>query len=514
MSWGQAGALVGAVLLVGAVVIATIVLTRPARDSDAQPQQVAMSPAPTVADPGEPARQQREKQRPEFIRLMIAAGTALSAQRYENAVEAYSAALKLFPEDADAQRGLTEARAGLEARSRQARDEENRRAGFARFMDQGKEAMTAKQYAAAVRAFQQAIQLQPADQTAADSLREAQTALSGDEAQKQKQAEYQTHMDAGQAAAVAGRYADALREYVAALRIMPNDAAALQGQRLAERQLDLMQDQKQRKADFARLLDQAGAALRNRRYQEAIDAYTAALKLFRDDETAKRGLAEAQQGLNLQAVEVARQLALGDAAMRSGRYVDAVRAYREAARLAPGNALAAQGLLNAQAALDSLRTNQGAYWQLINRGAAAMAAQRYADAIQAYTSALQLVPNDPVALQGLRDARAALGLPLVLVDDFARALERGLADLEQQHFREAIRHLKRALELQPDSVPAARALRQARYGEAMADGRSAMKDHRYAEAVRSFEKALVQVPDDPAATQALAKARRLVQAGK
>jgi tetratricopeptide (TPR) repeat protein len=517
LSRGLGTALIGAVLLVGAGIITAIVLTRtPSSEPNTVPVHVERpTPATAVPDPGDKVRDEREKHRPEYVRLMIEAGIAANARRYEDAIRAYDAALKRFPDDAEAQRGLREARVGLAALSRQKGDADRRRAGFVRFMEQGKEAMTAKQYAGAVRAFQQAVQLQPDDEAAARALTEAQTALAAEETHQQKLAEYHSHMNAGQAAAVAGSYADALREYLAALRLMPGDPAALEGQRLAERRLAAIQDDNKRKAEFARLVDQAGASLRNQRFQDAIDNYTAALKLFKDDPAARRGLAEAQQGLNNLNAEVTRHVALGTAAMRSARFADAILAFREALRLAPTSAVAAKGLQDAQTALAAAQTTQAAYLQFMAQGAAALRTLRFADAIQAYTAALQVMPNDPDALQGLANARAGIavipnpGLLLPNAADFQRELQRGLADLCQQHFRDAIRHFKRALELQPDSVQAARGLRQARYGDAMADGQAALTARRYAAAVRSFEEALAQAPGDPAATTALRQARKL-----
>jgi tetratricopeptide (TPR) repeat protein len=471
---------------------------------------VEAPPQPKSApDEAETQRAEREKRRPEYLRRMIEAGTASNAQRYEDAARAYGEALNLFPDDADAQRGLNEARAALAARSRDKQQEDERRVGFTRFLEQGKEAMTAKEYAAAVRAFQQAVQIMPADDGVAKALTEAQTALATDQAQKQKLTDYQTHMAAGQAALAAGRYAEALRDYLAALRLMPGDAAALQGQRLAEGRLAALEDQEKTKAEFARLTDQAGTALRNQRFAEAIDGYNAALKLFKDDPAAARGLAEAQQGLNNLQAEFTRQLALGDAAMKTARYADAVLAFREAVRLNQANAVAAKALQDAQAALATIQTGQAAYLTLINQGAAALRTRRFADAVQAFTGALQLVPNDPDALQGLRDARAGLDRVALDQGDFDRELQRGRAELKQQHFKEAVRHFRHALRLRPEDPQAERGLRQARFGEAMADGRAALKARRYADAVRSFEEALRERPGDSTATAALRQARTL-----
>jgi cytochrome c-type biogenesis protein CcmH/NrfG len=512
---GMGLALIGAVVVVGAGIIVAIVLTRGGTAPEQDPPVVRLEappPQPTVPDDADKIRHDREKHRPDYLRLMIAGGTALNARRYDDAVTAYDDALKHFPDDAEALRKLGEAREGrlaLAAQTRHKDEQASRDAAFARSMDQGRDALAAGRFAVAVQAFQQALQLKPADASAAKGLAEAQTAAAAAQTDQKNLAAYQSHMTAGQAAAAAGRYADAIREYLAALQLRPGDAAAMQGRRLAETQLAALQDQEKRKIEFARLVDQGGAALRNQRFQEAIDSYSAALKLFKGDPTATQGLADAQQGLQALQLQLTQQLTLGDTAMRTGRYADAVVAYREALRLAPANALAVKGMQDAQAALDNLKTAQVAYLQFMTQGAAALRTQRFADAVQAYTAALRLVPNDPDALQGLRDAQAGLGGAAPVAIDFDRELQRGLVDLQQKRFGDAIKHFKRALKVRPDSPQALQGLSQARYGDAMSDGRAAMNARRYAEAVRSFEDALREMPGDFAATTALRQARAL-----
>ncbi len=54
-----------------------------------------------------------------------------------------------------------------------------------------------------------------------------------DTSEKKNLAEYKQHMDAAKAAMLAERYPDAVREFVAALRLMPNDLEAQQGQKQA-----------------------------------------------------------------------------------------------------------------------------------------------------------------------------------------------------------------------------------------------------------------------------------------
>src|SRR5262249_48885788 len=147
-------------------IIAAVVMTRggptpepvsPAPQVQAPPQQKSRA---AQADP----QREREKRRPDYLRCMGEGGIAAKSERFEDAARAYGEALKLFPDDPDAQRGLTEVRAALVTRSKDKKDKpevDQRQVGFTRFLEQGKEAMAAKQYAAAVRAFQQAVQLLP-----------------------------------------------------------------------------------------------------------------------------------------------------------------------------------------------------------------------------------------------------------------------------------------------------------------------------------------------------------------
>src|SRR5205085_9686002 len=67
---------------------------------------------------------------------------------------AYGAALKLFPSDPDALKGLVAARAAIASAGTSKDDAEKRRADLARLVKEGKAAMEAKQFALAVRLYE------------------------------------------------------------------------------------------------------------------------------------------------------------------------------------------------------------------------------------------------------------------------------------------------------------------------------------------------------------------------
>jgi cytochrome c-type biogenesis protein CcmH/NrfG len=363
----------------------------------------------------EAAKEKDEENRQSYRKLMIEGGTALAERRLADAAKAYQEALQLFPEDVEAAKGLGAARTAHEDQARVKKEEEKRQAEFARRMDQGKEAMKNRQFAAATQDFDSALRLIPEDAAAAKALREAREAADSQQAAQKKAADYESHMSAARAAMVGQRYADARNEFLAALQNKPEDPAALDGRKQAEKRLNELQEEAQRQADFNRFMDQGDRALRNRRYEEAERVYTKAAALLPRNLDARTGLREAQKGLEKMKQDYSRLMQQGDLAMQTLRFGDAVRAYGQAAKLFPDDAAAHDKLQTAQKALNDLSTAQANYNGLMLQGSAAMRLGRFSDATLAYAAALRLVPGDLDALAGLRSARAGMmaGPPLV-----------------------------------------------------------------------------------------------------
>jgi tetratricopeptide (TPR) repeat protein len=503
-----------ALLLGGGIVALALLLARdrgpPPRDDGQERLALRLAEEQKKLDE-ERAQLDEEKRRLELAGLLKHGDDALAKKRYEAAEKAYGDALKLFPADTDALQGLVAAKAALASASTAQDDAAKRRADLARLVKEGQAAMEGKQFALAVRLFESARQLSPADSEVIKALAEAQAAADADRGQKQKLAEYQSHMDAGRAALEAQRYPDAAREFQEAQRLIPADAQAGASLRLAEQRLQGLQaaaqDQQQRLAAFAALMDRSASALRAKRYEEAVQAANEAVKLFPSDARAKQAQADARQALRTARSQYNQLRTDADAALQAGRVNEAVRLYQQAAELFPEDEAAKKGLREARAAADTLGDAGAAYNRLMATGAAAMQGRRFADAVLAYTEALRLVPNDPLAAQGLRDAqaganrRARRGLAL------DRQLQAGAAAMQQKQYAEAIRAFKAALDLDPDNPAALDGLRQARYADAMTEGWKALNARRRQDAIRFFEEALKEKPGDPQATAALQQAK-------
>jgi tetratricopeptide (TPR) repeat protein len=449
----------------------------------------------------------------QFDQRMAQGDAAMAVKKYEEAQQAYRKALDIFPDDPKAKAALTDAKTSLEAAgsvaARDKEDREKREAEVQRLVKDGKEAASKKQYAAAVRAFEGARLLAPADAEITKALTDAQAALDADAAEKKKLDDYRKHMAAGKAALDAQQFADAVREYAAAQELFPGDPDSADGQKRAENSVAAIKDLEKRKEAHKDLLDRANAALKDRKYDEAVASLAAALKIFPDDKATEKALKAARLARNEAKQQYAGLMEQADAALQLRRFEEAHRLYSQAAEVLPNDPAAQRGMDMAANALNDLRAGQAAYARFITQAGDAMALRRFADAARLYREALRIAPGDVIATRGLRDAQLALGEKVVAVKQFEETLQAGTQALKARQWSDAIDAFQAVLKMAPGNPDAVAGLHKARYGKAMSDGQKALVARRAQDAIDAFQTALKEIPDDPFATAGLNQARAL-----
>ncbi|MCI0684279.1 MAG: tetratricopeptide repeat protein [Gemmataceae bacterium] len=505
---------IASILLVGGGVIAAIVFTRQPPPPAAPPVPVAVVKETVVKEtegtPPVDEKDNDDKRRQDFIRLMIEGGTSLNSQRFDEAVSAYTEAVKLSPDDADARQKLSEAQAGL-GKQRQAKlDDDKKRADALQLVKKGQGALDEKQYAAAVDLFKLAVDKNPSLAEATQGLIAARAALQRDQLDQKRIAEYEQLILAGKAAMKAGRYADAIRDFMSAQRVVPDDPIAQQFQREAEKQLDGLMNRAEKQKEFQRLLEQATTAMKAKSYEDAEKAYQRALRLFPNDATAQEGIEDAQKALKQTKTEYAAWMLRGNAAGQAGRFGEAALAFREATRLFPTDEAAARALRQAELAQE----NQNIYFRAMDAAGRAMSFKQYADAIVAYNEALRAAPGDFAALQGLRDAQQGFEADAGRRKEFERRATIGFQLLKSQRYADAAVELRAALKAMRHHPQAPTVDRQADYAEAMANATAAMNARRYGDAIGHFEAALREFPNDFAARNGRNRALQLNQKNK
>jgi tetratricopeptide (TPR) repeat protein len=395
--------------------------------------------------------------------------------------------------------------------TRDRQEKEKRQSEVQRLLTQAKEAMEKKQYAQAVRALEEAHQLAPDDEAIKKALDEAKAALEKDTAEQKRLSDYKKHIEAAQAALEAQRFTDAVREALAAQQAVPNDGDAVLIQKAAENRLAALQDYEKRVAAHKDLVERAAAAATAKRYADAIALYRSAQRLFPDDKNTLKGLRAARHALAKGREEYGQLMEQADAALAANRLEEANRLYKRAAEVLPGDPAAVRGQEATAGALGNLRDRRDAYSRFMTQGVDALRAQRFLRAARAFREALRVMPLDPDAVLGLRDAEAGLVRGGGLQGEFLRAMQTAAAFLGQRppQYADAIKAYTDALKILPDNPDALEGLHKAKYGQAMSNGQQALRDRHIQDAINAFEQALKEVPGDLNATAALRQARAL-----
>ncbi len=318
-----------------------------------------------------------------------------------------------------AQQARAEAQAAAQAAALKQKQADAQRAEqVQRSLTAGRAALKAGQFDAATKSFAEAQKLAPQDPGVGAAFRELdqarQTATAATE-KAARQANYQKALQAGQQALAAKRYDDAVKAFGDAGRLLPGDATAanlLNQARAAADAARAAQDaegrkraaEQQRQAEFNRLLAQGQAASAAKRHADAVKAYQAALKIRPGDPGATQALQQATAALNAASrpapppppppqpspqarAAYAGQMQAGAALDKQQKFADAAKAYQEALKFIPGDAAATYAVRMAQG-----RVHQGA--------------RRFPEAVREFQAALQVRPNDPTATDALNRARA------------------------------------------------------------------------------------------------------------
>jgi tetratricopeptide (TPR) repeat protein len=277
-------------------------------------------------------KKQREA---DYQKVLKAGKDLLAAKKYEDAIKSFKDAGKLLPDDRAWQDLLKQAE---DAKRKKGEEEELQQLVSAAEAD-----IKAGKLDDAAKAIANAKKIDPKDTgvvKAAQDLETARAALANDTAKKQRQADYEKAMKAGRDAMTAKKYDDAIRDFTDAAKLMPGDKDAgallkqaqqakadLQG--AAEAEAKKKQEEKDKKAEYAKLMDQGQSQLSARKYDDAAKSFSDALKLIPNDAKATASLKSA----NFQ-----QHMAEGQRLLNAKKFMDAANEFQEALKIIPDDA--------------------------------------------------------------------------------------------------------------------------------------------------------------------------------
>ena len=337
-----------------------------------------------------------------FENILISGYAALKAKNFDAADKAFRSASLVDPTNPQVVQGLKDVAAGRQAIT----DEKNRIANFNAAYIAGNKALQAKNYEGAIQSFQQALKIAPNEPNTVKLLQQAQQEQNS---AGKAQVAFKQAMDAGDKAMALKSFGVAIKMYTEATTLNPTDALARQRLQQAQQALaDANQQaaiaEQKRKGEYAGYLKLGDAAMAGKRFDEAINAYQGALKIYTKDPVALRGWQDATKALNSSKTKTPPP---------------------------------------------PIEPKQLTFEQVMQKAAGLEKEQKYGDAMKAYQDALKLRAKDADALAGMKK------------NQFANHVVTGQQYQSNGMFIEAVREFEASLRLQPNNVAVQKLLKQA-----------------------------------------------------
>src|SRR5665648_887016 len=309
-----------------------------------------------------------------------------------------------------------------------------------------------------------ASKIKPSDKFVKEKLKELASDLKNLGNEAKIQAEYDRFIALGDANVNSLKYNDAIQFYKGALKVKPNDPVAVSKIANAEKQLALANEKAKNDTEFNRLIAAGDANINLSKYADAISSFRQALEIRPGDSIALSRLADAEKQLAMAGdkakkdAELSRLIAAGDANVGQSKYAEAITNFKSALDVKPNDSIALVRLADAEKQLamagDKAKKDLE-FNRLITAGDANVGQSKYAEAITNFKSALDVKPNDSVALARLAEAEKQLALAGDKVKkdaEFNRLIAAGDANITQSKYVEALTLYKSALILKSNEV--------------------------------------------------------------
>lgn len=473
-----------------------------------------------------------QEQTPTYQSLIKSGDTEYAKNEYIKAKTYYQEALRLKPNDPTA-------KSKLDKTLQKIREENKKEEKFFEYIDKADDFYTDGDLNKALAEYNNALKLFPNDEYANGKKEEITNILKNE---KEKLDSFNEMVALGDNLLKNEKYAEAVLQYEAALKLYPNNIAVK----------DKYQDAKNKKeaydtkvSEYNNFKTQGLEFTLRKRYSEAIDAYQQALELFPNDKEIPSFITELQAKLDVSERYQAK-ITNADELYEDRSYVEAKTAYEEALTVIPDDSYAL-GMIDR---IDEI-INSPEYKQIQNdkakldrdfennmsKGENAEAASNYTLALSYYDKALEIKPNNADALAKKKNAEdmilyqeqqrkeqerlAAIEAEKQRQANIQNLISTGNQQLTEKRYAEAETTFNNVLALDPNNAIATEKLaliagfyeeiqrqKQENYQNAMSEGDYAFASRNYAEAIRQYNIALTNKPGDEIANQRLTEAQQ------
>ncbi|MES2628778.1 MAG: hypothetical protein V4616_07395 [Bacteroidota bacterium] len=422
------------------------------------------------------------------------ADSAFKSNKFDQAITSYEYALALKPGEAYPQQKIGESKAKLEELANQKALDDRYKAAVAL----GDKAFTEKRYEDAIKSFQEAGGIKPAEAYPKTKIAEATEKLDALAKQRSQDEQYKNLVNQGDQSMAAAGFTAAIDSYTKASALKP--AEVYPKNKIAEAKAKLAENSKKEAADkqYADLVAKGDQQITAQDWQNAVTTFNQAAALKPTEQHPKDQLVIAKRGLDelakLKDIEAKYKAAVakGDLAFSSKQYTQALLAFNEAKALKASEHYPITKIEETQKLLDDLslqKQKDTEFKGYVIKGDSLFKAGKFLDAISYYEQAQKVKPEDVYPKNRITESNDKLGAlekQKRLDEEYAALTGSGDNLLKQTKYDEAIAEYKKASALKPAEIYPKNKITEAQ-GKLADIAKSEAADKQYADLVKKAD---------------------------
>ncbi|MBK7214202.1 MAG: hypothetical protein IPH88_13075 [Bacteroidales bacterium] len=450
----------------------------------------------------------------EYSKAIAFADQSYTEGNLSKALNGYKAALRYKSNDKYANEKIEKINSDL-------KDQENNLNSYKNLIANADKALQQKSYNEALGFYEKAIAVSPDQKYPGQQISMVKTLIGKQNAVEEK---YRSIIETSDNSFQQKNFSQARKGYESALQIKPNEAYPKQ--KIAE--LNSLQDQASRNLDlYKETIADADAAYAKKDNATAIRLYTRANELFPKEVYPKQRLAAIKSGeeqLASRQAQYSQTIQSADMAAENKEYQQALKEYKSALALVPGDEYAKDRIAGVTSKLEELKVRQAEYTKKITAAEKAYAIKDYPTAIDQFSAASDLSPDNNYPKERMAAIQEIMSEEKEQLESrFTQFVMNADAAFDAGKYEESLNSYKSALKLKPSDNYSTKKVTElssllknrateikAAYELAIKEGDEAYKAMKYEVAVTAFTKALEVKPGEVYPGQMIARIRKLL----
>jgi tetratricopeptide (TPR) repeat protein len=464
-----------------------------------------------------------------YSAAIAAADKLFGEKQYESAIGKYEFALNIKPNEDYPKDQISKAKAELKTLA----DANALNKKYNDLISKADGEFGKKEFKTAIATYNEALAVKSKEAYPKEQIGKAETELKKLASEAEKRKAYDAKVAEADASFGSKSYTAAIKEYNQALELYPNEAYPKEKIAEANKALGDISKAEQDQKKYAAEIKIADGLLKKKNYKDAITSYQKASDILPDESYPKEKMNEAQLALNALADQAElnknydAKISAADALFEQSKWLEAKTMYQEASGLKPMEDYPVNQISKADAKLKAeaeANAKEEEYNNLIVSADDLFKAEKFEESISRYNDALQIKPKDAYPKEQIAKAQKGIKASsdaAELKQKYDAAITEGDAYFGQKDYVSALAAYENAKALIPEEPLAGEKIeatnkkiaeqkeladKQKKYQELIAKADLSFKASKWQESIVDYKSALVVLPTETYPKDQISKA--------